>query len=68
MESSGMHALLNAHDLQTMGFSRPMVYNLLNRTDLPVIKIGKRRFMHKALFEAWLSEQATKNTADDNIA
>ena len=68
MESSGTHALLNAHDLQTMGFSRPMVYNLLNRADLPVIKIGKRRFMHKALFEAWLSEQATKNVADDNIA
>ena len=68
MESSGTHALLNAHDLQTMGFSRPMVYNLLNRADLPVIKIGKRRFMHKALFEARLSEQATKNVADDNIA
>lgn len=65
MESSGTHALLNAHDLQIMGFSRPMVYNLLNRTDLPVIKIGKRRFMHKALFEAWLSEQATKNSANN---
>lgn len=55
--------MLNAADLEKMGFSRPMAYVLLNRSDLPVVKIGRRRFMHKALFEAWLSEQATKNSA-----
>ena len=62
-----MRELLDYKDMMQMGFSRPMVYNLLNRIDMPVIKIGRRRFMHKALFEAWLSEQATKNSANNPV-
>ena len=60
-----MQILLGARDIQKMGFSRSMTYQLLRRTDLPVIKIGNRRFMHKVLFEVWLSEQATKNSANN---
>ena len=53
--------LLSARDMQQMGFSRTMVYQLLNRDDLPVVKIGNRRFMHKRLFEAWMENQATSS-------
>lgn len=52
--------LLDARTLQSLfGLSRSMTYALLNRRDLPVVTIGRRRFMHKSLFESWLAEQAS---------
>lgn len=52
--------LLNARTLQSLyGLSRSTVYALLNRRDLPVVKIGRRRFMHRDLFAQWLAEQAS---------
>ena len=36
--------ILSAKDLQNMGFSRSMSYALFNREDIPVIRIGKRKF------------------------
>ena len=52
--------LLDARTLQSLfGFSRSMVYALLNRRDLPVVVIGRRRFMHRNLFTQWLAEQAS---------
>ena len=53
--------LLSAKDLVRMGFGRSMSYQLLNRSDLPVISIGGRLFMHRQLFEEWLKVQATKS-------
>ncbi len=50
--------LLSAKELQGMGFSRGTAYALLNRADLPVIRIGDRKYMHAELFEAWLRRQA----------
>lgn len=50
--------LLNAADLQKMGLGRSMVYQLLNRADLPVVCIGRRKFMHRAKFMEWLESQA----------
>jgi hypothetical protein len=53
--------LMSVHDLQKeCGFSRSMSYQLLNRSDLPVIKIGDRRFMHRTKFLAWLDAQADR--------
>ena len=49
--------ILSAKDLQEMGLSRPMVYRLLNRTDTPVIQIGRRKFMRRDLFVQWLDKQ-----------
>lgn len=46
-------------DLMAAGFSRSMAYELLNREDMPVVKIGSRRFMNAELFREWLREQAT---------
>lgn len=59
MEKHFTKELLNANDLQIItNLSRTVVYQLLNRADLPVVCIGKRRFMHRELFESWLAEQA----------
>ena len=51
-------ALLTAGDIQAMGMSRSMAYQLLNRRDLPVVVIGGRKFMHRDLFLKWLEAQA----------
>ena len=50
--------LLTAEDIQKMGFSRTTTYQLLNRSDLPVVRIGHRKFMHAELFDEWLRKQA----------
>ncbi len=53
-------ALLNHEDLKRMtGLSRPTVYQLLNRKDMPVVTIGRRKFMNAELFRKWLNSQAT---------
>jgi len=43
--------------LQDMGFSRSMSYALFNREDIPVIHIGKRKFIRREKFMEWLAEQ-----------
>ena len=49
--------ILSAKDLQDMGFSRSMSYALFNRKDIPVIHIGKRKFIRREKFMEWLAEQ-----------
>lgn len=49
--------ILSAKDLQEMGFSRSMSYALFNREDIPVIRIGKRKFIRRERFMEWLVEQ-----------
>ncbi len=49
--------ILSAKDLQDMGFSRSMSYALFNREDIPVIRIGKRKFIRRKIFMEWLAEQ-----------
>lgn len=53
--------ILSAKDLQDMGFSRSMSYALFNRTDVPVIRIGKRKFIRREKFLEWLAEQERRN-------
>lgn len=53
--------ILSAKDLQDMGFSRSMSYALFNRTDVPVIHIGKRKFIRREKFLEWLAEQERSN-------
>lgn len=59
MENSKSSTLeiLSAKDLQDMGFSRSMSYALFNRADVPVIHIGKRKFIRREKFLDWLAEQ-----------
>lgn len=49
--------MLTAEDLQNFGFTRSMAYAFLNREDVPVIRIGKRKFIRKEKFYEWLEEQ-----------
>ena len=53
--------ILSAKDLQDMGFSRSMSYALFNRDDVPVIRIGKRKFIRRKKFLDWLAEQERIN-------
>ena len=56
--------LLSAQDVADItGLSRASVYNLLNRSDMPVVQIGTRKFMHKELFIEWIREQAQAHMA-----
>ena len=56
-KKSNTPEILSAKDLQDMGFSRSMAYALFNRADVPVIRIGKRKFIRREKFLDWLAEQ-----------
>ena len=49
--------MLQANDIQTMGFTRTMAYNILNRDDVPVVKIGSRKFIQRDKFFDWLDNK-----------
>ena len=49
--------MLSANDIQTMGFTRTMAYNILNRDDVPVVKIGNRKFIQRDKFFEWLDKR-----------
>jgi len=53
--------ILSAKDLQDMGFSRSMSYALFNRKDIPIIHIGKRKFIRREKFLEWIAEQEKAN-------
>ena len=61
-ENNNTTEMLTAEDLQNFGFSRSMEYAFLNREDVPVIRIGKRKFIRKEKFLAWLEEQERTST------
>ena len=49
--------MLSANDIQAMGFTRTMAYNILNREDVPVVKIGSRKFIQRDKFFDWLDSK-----------
>ena len=49
--------LLSANDIQTLGFTRTLAYNILNRDDVPVVKIGSRKFIQRDKFFDWLDSK-----------
>ena len=61
-ENNNTTEMLTAKDLQNFGFSRSMAYAFLNREDVPVIRIGKRKFIRKEKFLAWLEDQERTST------
>ena len=56
--------IMTAEDLQNFGFTRSMAYAFLNRKDVPVIKIGKRKFIRKEKFYEWLEVQEQKKDGE----
>ena len=49
--------MLSANDIQIMGFTRTMAYNILDRDDVPVVKIGSRKFIQRDKFFDWLDSR-----------
>lgn len=49
--------MLSANDIQAMGFTRTMAYSILNREDVPVVKIGSRKFIQRDKFFDWLDSK-----------
>ena len=41
-----------------LGVSPPLVYELINRSDFPSFKVGKRRLIGKAALAEWIDKQA----------
>lgn len=61
MKPDSYPIMLSAKHAQALsGFSRSMIYRMLNRKDMPVACIGGRKFLHRDLFMRWLEEQAKK--------
>ncbi len=56
--------MLTAADLQEMGFTRSMAYAFFKRDDVPVIQIGKRKFILREKLYEWLETQKRKG---DNL-
>lgn len=50
--------MMTAKDIQRLGFSRQITYQILNRADMPVTRIGKRVFVQKDKFLEWLDEHS----------
>ncbi len=61
--------MLSVNDIQTMGFTRTMAYNILNRNDVPVVKIGSRKFIQRdKFFFFFYSREKSVITDDDGRA
>ena len=58
--------MLSANDIQTMGFTRTMAYNILNREDVPVVKIGSRKFIQRDKFFDWLDSREKDEIVNDD--
>ena len=52
--------MMSAKELQDMGFSRSLAYKLLQGDIIPVIAVGKRRFVRQSVLLGWLAEQEQK--------
>ena len=57
--------MLSANDIQAMGITRTMVYKILSSEEVPVVKIGSRKFVQRDKFFAWLDSKE-KSKIDDN--
>ena len=55
--------IMSAKDLQSMGFSRSMAYRLLQGDLIPVVCIGKRRFIrHDTLLNRLTEQEQTSQS------
>ncbi len=54
--------LLDASDLmREYGFPRVRTYQILNDASLPIIHLGRRLFVRRSDFEAWLDKQTKRD-------
>jgi hypothetical protein len=64
MNGNEFPMMLTANDLQAMGFRRAMVYKILNSADVPVVKIGNRKFIQRDKFFKWLDSKEVQTDAE----
>lgn len=43
---------------EAIGVSRPTMYQLIERTDFPKIRVGRRIIIPRRSFEEWLEKEA----------
>lgn len=55
-----------ANDIQAIGFTRTMAYNILDRDDVPVVKIGSRKFIQRDKFFDWLDSREKDEIVDSD--
>lgn len=54
-------AILNVATLRHfMGISRVSAYNLVNRSDFPTVRVGKRILVPKDSLKRWLEQTSSK--------
>jgi hypothetical protein len=58
--------LMSAKHMMEAGMSRPLSYHLLSRADMPVVTIGRRKFMLRDPFVHWLAEQSQGGRNNDD--
>ena len=58
--------MMSAKDLQAMGFSRSMAYRLLQGDIIPVITVGKRKFIRHTTLLEWLAKQESSTAIQSN--
>ena len=64
MNGNEFPMMLTANDLQAIGFRRAMVYKILNSADVPVVKIGSRKFIQRDKFFKWLDSKEVQTDAE----
>lgn len=55
--------MLCAADLVSLGFSRAIAYQLLNRADFPTVRIGRRLFVRYDRLIEWLEAHEGEQVA-----
>ena len=50
---------------EMLGVSLPVMYTLSERAGFPLIRIGRRKVIHKALFIEWIAVQAGGEIKDN---
>lgn len=59
MDTKNLPELLDSDGIRAVtGCTRGMSYKLLNRPDTGVVQIGRRKYLHRETFMAWLATQA----------
>lgn len=66
MSGSERLTLTVTETAQTLNVSRPTVYRLIERTDFPALRIGKRVLISRAGLREWIAQQAGKEAGDDD--
>ena len=52
--------VLTSNDLQAMGFSRTKAFQILSDPTLPVLVVGRRKYVRAVDLEKWMNEKTRR--------